>query len=100
MESLNTLITNSTFNTEHSMNGFHTLKLTEYEHKALKSIIAENEKLKRKINKTVEYMNECCIKNMSEGGVRGFQSWETRCIGSRLIDEIFSSDDEDEEDVD
>ena len=50
MESLITLITNSTFNTEQSMNGFHTLKLTEEEHKALKNIVKENDKLKEEID--------------------------------------------------
>tara|TARA_R110000824_G_scaffold44970_1_gene130519 strand:+ start:142 stop:483 length:342 start_codon:yes stop_codon:yes gene_type:complete len=47
MESVISLITNSTFNTEQSMNGFHTLKLTEEEHKALKNIVTVRENATR-----------------------------------------------------
>lgn len=39
-------IANSTFNSENSVNGFHTLKLTEGEHKSLKDALGEHLKIK------------------------------------------------------
>jgi len=48
MDSLTTLITNSTFKPALA-NGFHTLKLSGEQHKALKSLVEENAELKKKL---------------------------------------------------